>query len=833
MLRITRALREALQKTNVELQIAIEIDGIRTISSTGLLEYIRIGDPGLLIGSYLGAPWVIGGLRPLGEDANLDVLSLSKGTSTSLQQQLQPDRGIATSPTTLNARLIDFYDEISEIISPGFVVTDILGKRCKVRVGEKNTSYPQDFVTVFRGTVGSIKSGAGFVDFTLKSTDQRKRQTVFQRRTTDLLEEIPASGALTGDEIELASAEGFPFPVLGPDSTYDPMIKYYVRIGDEYFRYTGITGNTLTGVTVGNRSQFASSPSLHEVGDTVDSMVVLEGNGVKMAQKLMQSGWNGPCFSAVEIENFVRIDPVTAVPNAIFFQGVNVEDEYGLTRGDYITTTGASNGANNVTLKTIDRVVTLKDGSYVIVNGVSFVEEIGTPATVEFRSQYDTLGVGIKMRMDEVDNAEHDRLYSLFLSSFNMRFYVTDGIDGKDFSDQRILRPMGCWSLPRKGRSSIAIHIQPLPETQIITLNVDNVKDPDKLVLARSDDRHFYNTITYDIDKPLDGDRFAQTITREDENSKNDIDIGDKVMKIEAEGMRVDLSGINLAIQAANRYLNRYKRGAESIPNVGALLADCFQIEIGDSVLVDTAGLKITDTREGDRSGSERFFQVENLKMDLRNGNMTFDLVDSNFSTANRYGLIGPSSHIKSALSQTIFNIELSYAFEFEEYEKWERFGQINVRVRSPSLSDWLPHDATRRIEQNVNNEITLQSALGFTPDPGDVMEIPDYNDADPRIKLRYVFMRNSLVVAFTAATDEVTLPLNHNYLNGYDIQFHTVVGTTTVLTNTTYYVRDVTATSCKISRLQNNGPVLNIDVDGTGTAESRFDDGGKQYRMI
>jgi len=178
-----------------------------------------------------------------------------------------------------------------------------------------------------------------------------------------------------------------------------------------------------------------------------------------LALKIMLSGWNGPFVEDVEITNILATD-------TLYFESRNLVDEFGLTAGDYITTTGASNGANNVTLKVITTVDydDTSNSTTLTVAGVTFVEEEGTAAVVDFRSRYDTLPSGLRMSPDEVDVDEHERLKSVFLTSVNYEFYLKSTIEnGKDFLNSEVYQPIACYSVPKNTRASVGYTAPPPP----------------------------------------------------------------------------------------------------------------------------------------------------------------------------------------------------------------------------------------------------------------------------------------------------------------------------------------------------------------------------------
>ena len=59
--------------------------------------------------------------------------------------------------------------------------------------------------------------------------------------------------------------------------------------------------------------------------------------------------------------------------------------------GDYLTTTLATNSANNVSLETISSIEITDDGSIITASGAGFVLEVVSSALIKFKSQYNVL----------------------------------------------------------------------------------------------------------------------------------------------------------------------------------------------------------------------------------------------------------------------------------------------------------------------------------------------------------------------------------------------------------------------------------------------------------
>jgi len=733
---VTDATQNRLQETVKEPQLVFEIDGVETrYGSDRILKLIRIGDtdPDLLI----DGTWVIGGYREL-EDQD-DYITLD-GTSTMLRQQLRPDKGEGSSITSLEISLIDKNDEITNLISPGKVVTDILGRKAKIWFGfTSGVSYPEDFVIIFRGIISDVISDQGVVRFTVAHPESKKRVSIFDSFET-ILDESPGGIDDSTTSITLDDVSGFFPPINGPSGSPDSGYSSYIRIDDEVIEYTSFSGSSLVGASRGSLGTIAAA---HDDEADVSSIYRFEDDAMDLSLKLMLSGLGDYYTTGVEVTNFEYISSTESVSNAIFFNGIDVERIYGVTTGDYITTVSASNGANNVSLKTISDVVNIDTGSYIVIDGVTFVSEVDSTATISFRSQYDVYPDGCKMHPDEVDVKQHLDRQRYFLSSFNYDLRISETIaDAKSFIEGQIYLPAGAYSLPRKGRSSMQYHIGPIPGVESVILKEENIINPDNIALRRSINRHFFNTIIYKYEPDILEEVPRRGVIVQSAESFTRTPIGNKPLIIKADGMRGGLAS-GLATSAANRRLSRYKFGAEHLNKLEVNFEIGFKIEVGDIVIFDPTNLNVSNTADGTRAKDEKLFEVLNKSLNLKTGKVLLDLVDTAFSLTVRYCLIGNSSNIKFGTSTTKFVIEESGAsvHGINEYRKWESYENFKVVVRSPDSST---RYGTSTVVQVTSNEITLQTALGFTPVAGDIMELAAYTDQPEQIKLIYGFMSDA-----------------------------------------------------------------------------------------
>lgn len=725
---ISNAGATAASKTNIEPNLVLSIDGVGTqYAARTVKKVIQIGDPGLKIGNF-----IIGGINNV---ANQSALIDMSGTTTNIKQSINPDRGLSQSISSMKVSLIDKDLEASKLITPNETLSpafDLLGRKAVVWLGFEGTSFKRDYLIIFRGIIDDIESGAGEIILNLAHPSTKAKTEAFQKAETELDSNLSAYGT----SMTVVDTTDFLAPYTPPAGIDSSTIKYYVRIEDEIIQYEGKTGTTFTSLT---RGVLGTSSKAHQTGAKVESFYRLTGDACTLALKILLSGKNGPFVTGVSITNFVNVSTTETVANAIFFEGIDLQRDYGLVTGDYITTTGATNAANNFTNRTIENIVVTTTGSYLIASGADLVSELSTSATISFQSQYDTLGEGLALDPDEVDVLEFEDIFRLYLSSFNYDFYLKNKIVGKDFIEEQILNPAGAYGLPRKSKYSLGVHAPPLPGSSTPVLDSSNVLNAGKLKIRRTTSLNFQNTVSYSFDEQVLDDKFDKIVVTTDATSAARIPVGVKPLNINSKGLRTSLNGVTLASAATARRLNKYKFGAEFIENVKVNFKTGFPIEVGDVVLLDFASLKITDIKQGGtRSGSARLFQVDNKSMNLK-GDVTLKLTDTSFETTTRYATISPASLIKSASSDTTFIIKESFRsiFGSNEYKKWEFLIGASIKVRNADFSV----SGTAILQSVVGNTITLASSLGFTPSADMVMELDEYDNQTARVKLIYAFL--------------------------------------------------------------------------------------------
>lgn len=752
MIQLTPNARNAASNITLTPVIVFRIPAYNKIfGNANISEYVRIGDPGLLIGN----DWRIGGVRLIQGNNPYVSYSAGGGTTASIGQKIDPARKQSTSVTQMVVTLIDKNEEVSALISPGIEVDELLGQECEISIGFAETSFPEDYNIVFRGLISDIESGAGFVNFMLLSSEDKKRRPLISKQT-DSLNGALGAGAIT--TIDVVDSSIFTTKVLGPDGLYDSTIERLVRVEDELFKYDGITGNQLQNVT---RAYLGTTAVAHANGKDVTSGIRLTGNGIDLALKIMLSGVNDYYATGVDIRHINRYSVTEPLDQGIFFNNINIVEQYGVTAGDYITTVGSIHGANNITLVQISDVQVTDDGSYVIIDSAAFVDDINSLGTASFRSKYDTLGIGLKMKPTDVDVTQHEFIRDFFLSNFTYDFqFLSDVTITKEFLDQEIYAPMACFAVPRQGRSSVTYTIGPIGGNSIPVLNLNNVKNAPSLRVKRSTASNFFNEVQYQYDYNTITEKFAKGVKFESPESKTRIDIGNKPIVFQSKGIYTANNASQITTLASERWLGRYRYGAEFITNVMMLYGEGYPIEIGDIVLVDYGDLKLTDFNTGDRSGGFKYMEVMNKTLNNKTGDVALDLVNTSFELTDRYGTIAPASKIGSGATNVRLPIKKSFGtkpFQQETY-KWADYVGETILVHDANWT--VQEETTLKVLSTNPSVIICDPPLSFTPTEDYIIDIPYYPDStDASINVVWKGMH----AFFSPVVDVVSSPDNAN----------------------------------------------------------------------
>ncbi len=206
--------------------VVFVIDGVSTVFtlSKTFRDYPVYGDPIDYgdTGLFYGQPYVVGNAKPY----------ISDESSLIIGQKIEPEQGRG-STTELTIVLIDKNREISELISPGVTVEEILGRECLIYFGYQNTNYPDDYFVVFRGYITNTIAQAGKIRLTISDATQKKRQGVFSQYRGSVY--LPMR--YDYDVAFVSTYNDLPTDVVNLNNAYDSALKYYLKIADEFINF--------------------------------------------------------------------------------------------------------------------------------------------------------------------------------------------------------------------------------------------------------------------------------------------------------------------------------------------------------------------------------------------------------------------------------------------------------------------------------------------------------------------------------------------------------------------------------------------------------------------
>jgi hypothetical protein len=832
--------------------LVVKIDGLGDVlTSAPLRTRVLYGDPGLVYGQ----PGLFyGGLRDYVDengDSYRDILSLEG--SLMLSQKLEPESGKA-SISNLTLNFVDKDSFMTQLISPGVILPEILGREVQVFLGYAEISYPQDYVQIFRGFIASCESSSGMVNLQISDPNLKRKQQLFYTAKTKLTSSVTSSAT----SFPVASGQDFHSPILGPDGTFDPAIKCFYKIEDEWIRGQAGPGNTLGGYldpdsllpTSPQRGARGTTAAAHNANVDVQAGVEITDSAINMALKIMLSGWNGPWKTGVKVLSFGIYpddDPYTnTTVRMVLPSKVDAVRDYGLVKGDYIYVSGSDveSGANNTPNFQIDGFEDLGDQTnrVILVSGGTLFKEFPTNATLSFRSQFDTYPVscGMKLTPKDVDVERHIYIRDTFLgvSASDYSFFIIDTEDsGKSFIEEQVYRPVGMYSLTRRGLVSCGYTKPPLATSDLIFLNADNILDPQSIKPSRAvNGRSFYNEIDFYYDANDEGD-FTSNLKVIDSESESLIGISQS-LKIESRGLKSSNMATTYLNRIAKAVMSRFKRGMVVLP-VKVSWGIGNTIEAGDVVaLEDNGDLQIPNFETGERKSGTKLYEVLEKSLDIKSGNVSLKLTSVvGASITDRHGVISPSSLIVEGSTATSLIIKDSFGaiFPGQEWKKWEGFVGQKILVHS---EDWT-HQAETTLNgfDPANPYILLVDALPFTPAADYIIDIARYDTGtDPQVNEVYknIFWFLTPTVAVASGTSQTVFTVDVSDIGkfhiGSPVRVHSEDYTVDSGDEINILVKAVNTTTNEITVDTALGftPAAGQFIDLIG-----FPDGGGPYRLI
>ena len=709
---LTKAAKAAAEQTNKLVNIILEIDGIPTIySAQDIDKLVRIGMEGLLINNF----YIGGYFTP---SNNKDLLSIKDGTTSNITQQVQEDKGAASSISTMRIALVDKDKFVSNELRSGKNVEDILSREANIYLGFKGTSHPEDSVRIFSGNITDFDTVAGLVLLTISHPDNLKRQSLLTKMQTELTASVDAITTT----IPVISTSGF-------EKAGDNFLTSYIQVEEELMEVSASVPHA-DYFTITERGALGTIATAHDIESEVSSFYRLTGHPIELLLALYTSGeqLNEKQYQVTKIQD-----------NWIFFKDFDIQENAGLVRGDKLI-------IESVPIDS--EIVDFKKGngeSSILVKSTVTDEPVPLDMFAVFESKYDKLDFGAGLPTSQIDIEQHEKINTLFGSSFpELDLYIKETVNLRELIENDILYPVGAISVPRKGRISLTYTSPPLAVTGTKTLNSANIVNPEKISVRRNTNRKFYNTVEYKFDEFTITEKLQRNNILFNSDSFNRIRVGRKSLKITARGFRKTAS--NFIDVQSRRFIDRYKLGAETL-KVQTTYGIGFNIEVGDIAIFDGSDLKMFDSKGSEGEDFKpRLMEVTNKSLMATTGRITLELTDTAFSLDGRYGVISPSSKIGSGTLSTLI-LKTSYASDDGlEFEKWIDYIGSPVRVYNSDFSFDEVVTLNGFDDSNLN-KVLISPDFSQIPQEDWIMSTPDYDDCNDLQKLMHCSLDPSISV--------------------------------------------------------------------------------------
>ena len=326
---------------------------------------------------------------------------------------------------------------------------------------------------------------------------------------------------------------------------------------------------------------------------------------------------------------------------------------------------------------------------------------------------------------------------------------VIDTVKGKELINNQIYFPIAFRSVPRGGKASVITELPPLAVLGTKKADQSNIKRPSRLNVKRSINQNFYNTIVYRFGKSRLEDRFLAGEVRVSGDSLNRIAIQNKVLTIDAPGLRDGPATRTFLQSSADKLLRKFQYGAESFsaePNYKT----GFNIDVGDTIIWDSENLQMINADKANRDSFTRIYEVQNKSLNVKTGAVKLELVNTIFGTDTRFGVVGPASKIASGATTTKIPLKRSFVPDLTigfERDKWENYLNARVRVHNDDFT----FDETVTFvafDPTLTDTLIVSPALSVPPSEDFLVDMPKYDAADTIWKT---------VNAYTGPRDTVT----------------------------------------------------------------------------
>jgi hypothetical protein len=330
--KLTENARIAAKKTQTSPGLVFEIEDWPVVyGSAQLYKYVRIGDPGLLIGDE----WVIGGFSLI--DTLSPYFSYNTGSTTQFSQKLDISRARGSSVSQFVVSLVDKNEKISKLISPGFDLTEVLGRKCTVWGGFADTAWPDDYNQLVRGTIQDIESGSGYVSFIIANADEKKRTPVFISTTTDVAVSQVEYRSATMQDLFFQNRDDVPtlltVTYIAGGTAGSEVVTVITASTIQVQIEAGVSTATQVRAAIENNAQANQLLTVKITGNGSDAQLVQSVTlNDSSAITATTAGFDAPADGGV-FQPYLKIED-----ELIKYTGLNSGSFFGLTRGEYGST---------------------------------------------------------------------------------------------------------------------------------------------------------------------------------------------------------------------------------------------------------------------------------------------------------------------------------------------------------------------------------------------------------------------------------------------------------------------------------------------------------------
>ena len=744
------------------------------------------------------------------------------GSTTSLSQQIAPDKGNTSSITTANISLIDKNGEVSKALSFD-AIEEILGRKATLSIGFQDGAHSVDSNRILSGVVVDFYTDAGTVMVSIASSQTLQRQLLLEKHQTELTANI--------DNVQTT------INVIDTSNFYQSQdaLTLYVKIDDEIMRVDSVDSETELTVT---RAQLNTVANAHDIEASCESFYTLTGKPLDLARKIMLSKEGNEYFESLDIPKSINFVSATeSIANAVIFDHYNIQDKTGLTVGDFFKLDSALNTGTY----TIDGFGTLENGDSYILAKEALTTENEYNNSLSYISKWNTLSTGLGMLTNEVNVSDFDSISSAFGSNFvDYTLFVKDSIDdASDFIQKQLYFPQGLYPITRSARASVKFVVPPFSSDIVNTINTESITNISQVKQRRSAHKYLYNTYVYRYNVDSIEDKYLTGKVTVSATSANRINLGKKQLKIESDGLRNNAATSTVIENITQRYIDRYQFAPVYYENIEVNFKTGFPLEIGDVVPFGGSDIKQVDLSSGKRDSNAKLFEVINKSINIKTGKIKLTLLETSFEINARYAVISLSSNV-AATGSTTTRIKITKTNDTDEYvresDKWLDFSSQNssrrykIRVRS---NDYTQDETVNLIGVDPTNSdfLLLETPLSFVPDSNHICEVPEYDDTsadiDSEYKLRFAYFNAQAVI--TSVTDNQTFEVD----DGSRI----AVGSK-IYVHSKDYTRDSFAQDIEIDSIVANLVTLNKPLDFTPQVSDLLDgsdylDGGFKYAII